>query len=49
MKFYIEIENFVKYEFDSNKCTEEEAKELAIEWFSEREPTIHILHEDEHP
>lgn len=49
MKFYIEIENFVKYEFDSNKYTEEEAKELAIEWFSEREPTIYILHEDEHP
>ena len=49
MKFYIAIENFVEYEFDSDKCTEEEAKELAIEWFSEREPTIYILHEDEHP
>ena len=49
MKFSICIEDFVEYEFDSNKCTEEEAKELAIEWFSERNPTIHILYEDEHP
>lgn len=49
MKFYIEIEKFAEYEFDLDKCTEEEAKEIAIEWFSEQEPTICILHEDEHP
>ena len=48
MKFYIEIEDFAEYEFDSNEYTEEEAIELATEWFSERKPTICVLHENEH-
>lgn len=49
MKFSIIIEKFAEYEFNLDKYTEEEAKEIAIEWFSEREPTIYILHEGEHP
>ena len=47
MKFYVELEDFAEYEFDSNEYTEEKARELALEWFSERQPTIRIYSEDE--
>lgn len=50
MKFTVCIADFAEYDFDSEKYTEEEAKEMALEWFSERKPNeFKILYENEHP
>lgn len=40
MKYVITLTNTATYELDSSLYTPEQAKELAEEWFAEREPEM---------